>query len=144
MSQRQEFTDLFEHYEFTLKRRGFLQKGLEHAQADWNVFARSLGQDFFDYVRAAGIAETLIAAPPGKLMRNPLDWNRPDRALATTYDLLVQGVCRVRNSLVHGEKFRGDIKQRARDEALISEALAVLKAAEGFLATAEPGAEAGS
>lgn len=141
MSERQRFTDLFEHFEFTLKRRGFLQKGRDHAQADWNSFARGLGQAFFDEVRDAGIAKTLIAEPPGKLMRAPLEWKRPDGGLATTHDLFVLGVCRVRNSLVHGEKYKGDATQAARDDVLVSEALAVLKAAQSLLAVAEPRGE---
>lgn len=144
MSKRQAFTALFAEYEFTLKRRGFLQKGLNHAQADWDVFAAVVGPAFFEDVRAAGIAATLIAEPPGRLMRDPLDWERLDRALATTHELFSLGVRRVRNSLAHGEKYRGDAAQQARDEVLVSEALAVLEAAKDHLANAQPKAKAAS
>ena len=39
---------------------------------------------------------------------------------------------------MHGEKFRGGEVQRARDEVLVSEALAVLEAANEHLASAQP------
>lgn len=138
MSKRQAFSALFEEFEFVLKRRGFLRKGLDHAQADWDVFARVLGPSFFENVCARGIATTLIAEPPGRLMRDPLEWERLDRALATTHELFALGVRRVRNSVMHGEKFRGGEAQRARDEVLVSEALAVLEAAKEHLASAQP------
>lgn len=141
MSNQTAFIILFGEYEFTLKRRGFLQSGLDHAQADWNAFSRYLGQDFFEKVREAGIANTLIHTPPGKLMRE-LNWKRPDRPLATTQELLVQGVCRVRNSVAHGEKGRPGEAQSARNAALVAEAFAVLELARDELAVAEPVARA--
>lgn len=138
MSNPDAFRALFETYEYTLKRNGFKQKGLTYAQADWNVFSRALSQGFFDEVQKAGIADTLIKSPPGRLMRDPLEWQRPDRPLMTTHDLFVHGVCKVRNSLNHGEKFRGDDEQQARDAVLIAEALAVLEAGRDLLHSATP------
>lgn len=143
MSKRRAFTDLFEHYEFSLKRQGFLRKGRDHAEADWDVFAGVLGPTFLEEVRAAGIAGTLIAEPPGRLMREPLDWERLGSPLATTQELFALGVRRVRNSLAHGEKYRGDAAQQARDEVLVSEAFAVLEAALEHLAIAQPGLDDG-
>lgn len=138
MSELDAFRELFATYEYTLKRLGFRQKGLTYAQADWNVFSSELGQSFFDEVQEAGIAKTLIGEAPGKLLNDPLEWERPDRPLRTTQELLVMGVGRVRNSVVHGEKHRGDEAQQRRDSVLVSEALAVLRFAQGRLEVAEP------
>jgi len=47
--------------------------------------------------------------------------------LTNVHELIVQGVCRVRNSYLHGEKFRGGPDgQWERDVTLIREAHAVL------------------
>jgi hypothetical protein len=45
-------------------------------------------------------------------------------------ELFDQGVCRVRNSLFHGEKFVDRQDQRERDAILVSEALSVLREAQ--------------
>ena len=134
MTDNDRFRDLFADFEYRLKRRGFLKRRPD-AQANWEMFARAIGQAFFEEVRMEGIANTLIGAPPGKLLAEHMDWTRPDAPLATTEALFVQGVCRVRNSLNHGEKFRGDYLQQARDTTLVAEALAVLEASEGLLET---------
>jgi len=124
-----EFGDLFSQYEHALKRCGFLRPNRADAQADWRSFASTLGQEFFDEVAARKIAENLIDRPPGKLMREGLNWERPDRPLEDAVALFERGVCRVRNSLFHGEKFVGDMAQLQRDRVLVVEATAVLKAA---------------
>lgn len=124
-----EFAELFSRYEHALKRGGFLRKDTAIAQADWRAFGRTLGDEFFNEVRRQKIAETLIEDPPGRLMRDNLAWARPERPLGSSVDLFECGVCRVRNSLFHGEKFVGDAEQMGRDTALVTQALAVLHAA---------------
>ena len=108
-----------------------MKKGRQDAQADWDSFAQKLGQEFFEEVVLSGIADTLINDPPRKLMSEGLTW-KPDEPprLENVAGLFVQGVCRVRNSFVHGEKFRSQGKQRERDATLVHEALAVLRLAE--------------
>jgi hypothetical protein len=103
----------------------------EHAQADWAAYAKMLGSDFFDRVASSGIADTLISDPPRKLMREGLRWSRrKSTPLENVHELLLEGVCRVRNSFVHGEKFVGGPDgQWERDARLVKEALAVLKLA---------------
>ncbi|MGU3420836.1 hypothetical protein [Methylobacterium sp. D54C] len=124
-------TDLareFGRYEYALKRSGFLRSN-PSAMADWNAFARELGSDFFDVVCASGKADTLIHEPPRKLMNQGLKWlpENPE-PLRNVVELFEIGVCRVRNSLVHGEKFTASCEQqRQRDERLVSEALFVLR-----------------
>lgn len=97
------------------------------AEADWDAFARDLGPDFFAAIVDKGIAKTLIGEPPRRLM-NDLQW-APEIPIPFTNvrELIVQGVCRVRNSYLHGEKFRGGPDgQWERDVNLIREAHAVL------------------
>ena len=125
-----EFGDLFAAYERALKRGGFLRQDRKDAQADWKAFARALGSEFYDEVRANNLADTVINKPPAKLMREGLEWNRPERPLKNSVELIEQGVCRVRNSLFHGEKFVGNAGEIRRDLVLVMEALAVLRAAK--------------
>ncbi len=122
-----EFTELFGRYEHALKQAGYLRRTPE-AQADWNRFARELGPAFFDAVVASNIAPKLLGDPPKKQMNN-LTWPAvaPPR---NAVELFEQGICRVRNNFFHGEKFIGNPQQQERDAILISEALAVLRAAK--------------
>lgn len=124
---------LFGRFEHVLKRTGFL-KGRRHAEADWRRFAVSLGDTFFAEVRHRGIAKMLIQEPPRTLMANGLKWEPewPD-PLENVADLFVKGVCKVRNSYVHGEKFVGGDRDFKRDARLVREALAVLELAQSKL-----------
>lgn len=124
------FARQFGDAEYALKRSGRIRLNREIAEADWDAFARDLGPKFFAAVVDNGIAKTLIGEPPRRLM-NDLVW-APEVAvpLANVHELIIQGVCRVRNSYLHGEKFRGDPGgQWERDVTLIKEAHAVLQAA---------------
>lgn len=127
----EEFAALFRKTEHDLKRSGFL-RDTDHAQADWNKFARELGLPFFEEIRASGRADTLLGEPPRKLMREGLEWLPLNpRPLANVVELFEQGVCRVRNSFVHGEKFvSGQEGQWERDATLVAEASFVLKQAK--------------
>ncbi|MDF1836159.1 MAG: hypothetical protein P1U62_14960 [Alteraurantiacibacter sp. bin_em_oilr2.035] len=111
-----EFARAFGEAEYAMKRFGNLRQDREAAQADWNAFARDLSQDFFAAIVDIGIAKTLIGEPPRSLT-NDLQW-APETPVPLTnvHELIVQGVCRVRNSYLHGEKFRGGPNgQWARD-----------------------------
>jgi hypothetical protein len=121
-----------------LKRTGFL-KGRRHAEANWEKFTRALGEPFFAEVRQAGIAEILIQEPPRTLMADGLRWE-PERPepLTNVLDLFVKGVCKVRNSYVHGEKFVGGDRDFQRDAQLVREALSVLELARSRLLAEEP------
>lgn len=120
----------FGHAEYALKRSRYLRKNKETAEADWDSFARDLGADFFANVVAKGMAKSLIGDPPRRLMADMV-WS-PDKTspLTNVHQLMIEGVCRVRNSLLHGEKFKGGPEgQWARDRTLITEAHAVLNEA---------------
>jgi hypothetical protein len=126
----EQLAALFRHFEHVLKRTGFL-KARRRAEADWSRFAASLGEAFFEEVQRGGIAQMLIQEPPRTLMADGLRWE-PEwpEPLRNVEDLFVKGVCKVRNSYVHGEKFVGGDRTFERDARLVGEALRVLELAK--------------
>ena len=129
-----KFAADFGAMEYALKRSPkFRRRNKAIAEADWDAFARELGQEFFDHVVKSGIAKTLVGQPPRRLLAD-LQWDPPNPApLSNVAQLIINGVCRVRNSYFHGEKFTGGPDgQWERDAKLIEEAHAVLKMARGF------------
>lgn len=129
-----KFAADFGAMEYALKRSPeFRRKHKTIAEADWDAFANHLGQEFFEHVVKSGIAKTLIGQPPRRLLAD-LQWDPPSPApLSNVLQLIVNGVCRVRNSYLHGEKFTGGPEgQWERDARLIEEAHAVLKEARAF------------
>ena len=129
-----KFAADFGAMEYALKRAPkYRRKNRAVAEADWDAFARDLGQKFFDHVVKSGVAKTLIGEPPRRLLAN-MQWDPPSPApLSNVAQLIVNGVCRVRNSYFHGEKFTGGpAGQWERDAKLIEEAHAVLKEAQKF------------
>lgn len=125
------FAKAFRHTEYAMKRSRYLRKNKDVAEADWDLFAKDLGQGFFELVRAKGIANTLIGHPPRLLMAETLQWAPQEpKPFTTVAQLIVNGVCRVRNSYLHGEKFTGGPEgQWDRDTRLVEEAHDVLRAA---------------
>jgi hypothetical protein len=123
----------FRSAEYALKRSGHLRKGRKVAEADWASFAHKLGAAFFDQIQASGVAATLITYPPRQLLAT-LDWSPANPPpLANVTELIINGMCRVRNSYIHGEKFTGGPdNQWERDVLLVAEAHAVLKEAIGI------------
>jgi hypothetical protein len=124
------FAAEYRHAEYALKRSGFLRRNKEIAEADWDAFAQSLGAAFFDRIVQASIAPTLIGNPPRRHIAD-MTWAPEKPApLANVAQLMINGVCRVRNSFIHGEKFTGGPEgQWERDAILIAEANAVLREA---------------
>jgi hypothetical protein len=120
----------FRRMEYALKRSGFLKKDREVAEADWDLLASKLGRKFFVNIMVKEIARTLIGRPPRRLLAT-IEWSPPNPApLTNVTQLFLEGVCRVRNSYIHGEKFTGGPEgQWERDLTLVSEAHAVLKEA---------------
>lgn len=125
--EAEAFARTFAQTEYALKRSGYLRKNKNTAEADWNAFAEKLGKDFFQHIVSSGIAITLVGDPPRRLLAN-LEWS-PEKTqpLTNVTQLFVNGVCRVRNSYLHGEKFIGGPDgQFKRDTTLVKEAHAVL------------------
>lgn len=124
------FVTEFGRIEHAMKRAGLLKPGREAAEADWNAFARLLGAEFFASVVEREIAPTLIHEPPRRLLSTMVWSPKKPVPLTDVHQLIVQGVCRTRNSYIHGEKFTGGPEERRdRDLALVIEAHAVLRAA---------------
>lgn len=125
--EAEEFARTFAQTEYALKRSGYLRKDRDIAEADWDEFAKKLGPDFFQRIMASGIAITLVSDPPRRLLAN-MEWSPEEtQPLKNVAQLIVNGVCRVRNSYLHGEKFVGGPNgQFDRDATLVSEAHAVL------------------
>jgi hypothetical protein len=85
----------------------YLRKDKEVAEADWDMFTKDLGRAFFEHVVATEIAKTLIGHPPRRLLAN-VQRSPPNPApVANVAQLVINGVCRVRNSYIHGETFTG-------------------------------------
>jgi len=132
----EKFAKGFRDAEYALKRSAtFLGDRHGVAETNWNALAAALDQPFFDHVVASGMAKTLIGDPPRQLKSDGLEWMpKQTTPLTNVQQLIVQGVCRVRNSYIHGEKFRGGPEgQWERDATLIEEAHAVLDEAMKWL-----------
>lgn len=126
-----EFTDLYGRVEDALRKLGICKKNRDNAEADWEAFAREkLGEDFFKEVKKSGKASTLIAGRPRKQMKEGLAWQPEEpKAIANVTELIVNGVCQVRNHINHHQKFQGDDAARKRDLALIEDSRRVLEMA---------------
>lgn len=121
-----EFFDRFARFENALKRAGYL-KNTDTAEADWDRFARDLDPGFFEEIRAAAQAATIVNAPPKKRIRKlgKLEWQ--DQLKVTNAETLFLAVRRARNNLFHGEKFIGNPAGDKRSEQLLTESLWVLE-----------------
>lgn len=121
------FSNLYRRVEHALKRcDDFRRKDRKKADADWKAFAVSLGEDFFNQMRASNSATTLIDEPPRILMRD-LTWAPQQPAkIESIVDLFERGVCQVRHNHLHGEKMVGSEEDRKRDEILMAQATNVL------------------
>ena len=58
----------FARFEYALMQRGLLTRAVGRAEADWRKLADELGKDFFLEVRERAAVQTLIHAPPRKLI----------------------------------------------------------------------------
>jgi hypothetical protein len=134
----EKFAATFRQSEHALKRSGYLRKDKDNAEADWDAFAQKLGPAFFDHIVKSGIAITLVGDPPRRQLAT-MEWvPKHTTPLTNVAQLIVNGVCRVRNSYFHGEKFvGGEPGQFERDATLVTEAHAVLHEAMKTL-TNEP------
>jgi hypothetical protein len=124
------YRDLFAHVEHRLRRAGFLRKNHKRAVVDWRKFACDLGAPFFEYVRGAVEADTLIREPP-RVLDQAMVWQPAEqKPITDVVELFERGVCQVRNNIVHGEKYM-DVGT-PRDDALVKGANWVLERAMGW------------
>ncbi len=122
------FMTTFARFEEALKRVGYL-KNTRAAQADWDAFARDLAPEFFDEVRQAPEAATLVTRPPKARLvsQQGFEWGEPQSI--TDAVSLFNALRRARNNLYHGNKFIGDPDGDQRGEQLLVESLWVLNLA---------------
>jgi len=131
-----DFFIVFSRFECALKRSGiyaFSDRG--KASADWDRFARDLGEEFLCRVVAQGEATELINRPPKRQVILPngggLSWQ--EVTPVTNVTELFLAIRRARNNLVHGAKYRDaatghveEIQGAERDDALLDQSLTVL------------------
>jgi len=130
-----EFFSTFAAAEYELKRMGFIRRGSEDAQADWDAYASTVRQRFkVDGPPCLAKSWRLLTSnPPRKqvVQRGRLGWKeagRPARISDAAWGLIL--VRRVRNNLFHGAKFiLGPGDQFVRDRELVQAAMDVLEAA---------------
>jgi hypothetical protein len=124
------FFATFARFEFAMKQCGFLRRA-EHnrvAHACREQLSAHLPVDFFESIRDAQTASTLIGRPPKNLFVQTdalLQFGNELPALTNTRQLL-DAVWQVRNNLFHGNKMYP--ADRERDMALMDNALAVIDA----------------
>lgn len=132
-----EFFIVFSRFECALKRSADYSALGEQARisANWDVFARDLGNVFLDEVIAQSIAPDLVSRPPKLQVMLPdgggLGWcETPSVTNAVELFLAIR---RARNNLVHGAKYRDGatghvdlVEGSERDEKLLDQSLAVL------------------
>ena len=130
-----EFFSAFATAEYELKRMGFIRRGSEEAQADWDAYASAIRQRFrVDRPpRFAKSWRVLTSNPPRKqvVQRGRLGWKqaaRPTGISDAAWGLTL--VRRVRNNLFHGAKFiLGPGNQFVRDRELVQAAKDILEGA---------------
>lgn len=131
-----EFFIVFSRFECALKRSvTYASVDGQRVSANWDGFARNLGNGFLDVVVAQGVAQALINSPPKRQVMLPdnggLGWREMPPVTNTAE--LFQAIRRVRNNLVHGAKYRDEatdhvdfVEGTERDDALLGQSLAVL------------------
>ena len=133
-SQRELINDFFMHFskfEYALKMSGF-HNGNGNAKADWESFSDSIDEVFFANLskeESDGI-EYFKEKPPRKQVVNEgsSDWSDNSPESKTKTGQLLLYVCRVRNSLFHGGKYRGHfLAEPDRSEMLIKSCIIILK-----------------
>jgi hypothetical protein len=125
-----EFYWLFSKFEYALKMSGF-HNGNGNAKADWRGFAAAIENDFdknSSEALAKG-AEYILKCPPKKqvVSDGSLEWSSTPPDSTSEVGLLLQYVCRVRNNLFHGGKYRGKVLDNPdRSEQLINGCRSIL------------------
>jgi hypothetical protein len=124
-----DFLILYSRFEYALKEEGFLQSR-PHAMASIDDFVLSIALVFNtdtskDLKQAVGF---ILSDPPRKLMvsNEKLIWEKS----LVDGDLVMQlpeYIRRIRNSLMHGAKFYGEIDTGSRNWQLISSSMVIIE-----------------
>lgn len=126
-----EFFLLFSKFEYALKMVGF-HMGDGTVKIDWTMFAESINNEFNkesndELLESIGY---IFSCPPKKqiIKDGLLQWsdNPPDSI--SDLDLLLKYICRVRNNLFHGGKYKNRyLEDSDRSERLLFACISILR-----------------
>jgi hypothetical protein len=131
-----DFFVVFARFECALKRSiTYAAVDRDKVSADWDGFARDLGNGFLDEVIAQDVASELVNRPPRQQVMLPdgggLGW-RETPGVRNAAELFL-AIRRARNNLVHGAKYRDGatghvdlVEGSERDNLLLDQSLTVL------------------
>lgn len=123
------FLILYSRFEYALKEEGFLQSR-PYAMASIEKYVANISERFKpnSHKELKVAVDFILSHPPRKLMQNNgnLKWEEmlEDGALETQ---LSEYIRRIRNSLMHGAKFYGEIETDSRNWRLISSAMVIIE-----------------
>ncbi|MEL5266008.1 hypothetical protein GVN99_15460 [Serratia marcescens] len=128
-----EFFKCFSTAEYALKASGFFDKNANHAQADWDAFARE--QKIIDLVGADFLnrpVRYILDNPPNKQVidNDTLSWSVSEPQNKPECEKIFIYIRRVRNNLFHGGKlFRGGWLEPQRSVSLMMASIEIIEAA---------------
>ena len=126
-----EFFLLFSKFEYSLKIVGF-HKGDGDARPNWIKFTESIKNDF-DKESDDELLESvnyILTNPPKKqiIKEGVLKWSENPPDSNSYIELLLKYVCRVRNNLFHGGKYKDRyLKQEDRSKKLLIACNSILR-----------------
>ncbi|WP_226649419.1 hypothetical protein [Microbulbifer variabilis] len=127
-----KFFFLFSKFEYALKMARY-HCGPGNAKANWDSFGASIDSQFYDNLpkEVSEGVEYINQNPPSKQVvkkNGELDWSRNSPQAETKVGVLLLYVCRVRNNLFHGGKYRGHfLLEPDRSEKLITSCMDILR-----------------
>jgi len=128
------FTITFARLEYALKKIPKFLKETEGgaAEANWFAFAESISQRTYninvnnDQIKLA--IGYIMEETPGvlKVIDNKVEWEWRKFQSLNKLQILCVYLCRIRNNLLHGNKFEGNFEPETRNYKLITSALVIM------------------
>lgn len=124
-----DFLILYSRFEYALKEEGFLQSNA-NAMASIQKYVSSVSVTFNP--NSSGVikqaVDFILSDPPRKLIQNKgnLTWEEINKT-GPTEIILTEYIRRIRNSLLHGGKFYGQIETGSRNWQLISSSIVIIE-----------------
>lgn len=128
-----EFFKCFSTAEYALKASNFFNPNANHAQADWDAFARE--QKIIDIIGVNALSKSvryILDNPPNKQIidNGKLSWSVSEPQNKSECEKLFIYIRRVRNNLFHGGKlWRGDWLEPQRSVNLMRASIEIIEAA---------------
>ncbi|WP_452231775.1 hypothetical protein [Lacinutrix sp. MEBiC02595] len=124
-----DFLMLYSRFEYALKEEGFLQSS-SYAMASIDNYVASISEQFNpDTSENLKLAiDFILNDPPRKLIQESGSMTWVVVTKEATIELqLAEYIRRIRNSLLHGAKFYGQIERGSRNWELISRAIVIIE-----------------